>query len=315
MKAAIVERAGAAPVYGDFREPRPGPSQCLVRMRAAALSHLTRMRASGTHYSAAATLPFVPGADGVGERDDGRLVHVLLPEAPFGTMAELCVVDTARCVVLPDGLDAVAAAALAIPAMSSWAALRERARLVEGETVLVNGATGASGRVAVQIARHLGAARVIGTGRNEAVLAELSALGMDDAIRLGDDRDALSAAFEQAFGRGVDIVLDYLWGPSAEGLIAAAAKAGPVGRPIRFVQIGSIGGATIPMPAAPLRSSPLQLMGSGLGSVPLPRLVDAIDGALRAAASEGFRVPARPVDLSEVGSQWSMDGTRTVFTM
>lgn len=313
MKAAIVRGAGLAPVYGDFADPLAAEDECRVRVTAAALNPLSRARASGTHYSTSGGFPFVAGVDGVGRRDDGERVYFLLPRAPYGAMAEATVVAAAQCIALPDDIDDVTAAAIANPGMSSWAALTERAHLVAGETVLINGATGASGSLAVRIARHLGAKRVVATGRDAAAL---DAVGADDTVVLGPDGTALEARFREVFAGGVDVVLDYLWGASAERMLAAAAKAGPAGRPMRFVQIGTASGAEIALPGAALRSSSLVLMGSGIGSVPLARLVAAIDGVLHAATAGGFALPSRAVPLADVERAWADDsGERLVFTM
>ena len=313
MKAAIVVEAGRPPVHGDFRDPVAAAGQQLVRVTAAAISHVTRSRASGSHYSADGALHFVPGIDGCGVAQDGRRVYFLLPEPPFGAMAEAAVVDDARCLALPQDLSDEAAAAMAIPGMSSWAALVERAHLRAGETVLVNGATGASGRLAIQVARHLGAGRVIATGRRTQAFDELRQLGADATIALTDDRDALEQAFRQAFSAGVDVVLDYLWGASAETLLVAAAKAGREAVPIRFVQIGSIAGANITLPGAALRSSALQLMGSGIGSIPLSRMFEAVRGVLQAAPSAGFRIATESMPLADVTTAWAAaDGGRRI---
>ena len=313
MKAAIVRAAGATPVYGDFAEPRPTEALARVTVTAAALSPITRARASGRHYSASAAFPFVPGIDGVGLADDGRRVYFALPEAPHGALAEQTLVPVDRCVDLPDDLDDVTAAAIANPGLSSWAALTERAKLKPGETVLVNGATGASGRLAVRIARHLGAGRVIATGRNAAVLAEL---GADAIIPLGSDAEALERRLMPVFAEGVDVVLDYLWGTSAERLLIAAAKAGRDAVPLRFVEIGSASGDAIALPGAVLRASAIELMGSGIGSIPVDRLMAATGALLRAAASAGLTAAARPVPLSDVERVWAEpdDGRRIVFT-
>ncbi|HET6473663.1 MAG TPA: zinc-binding alcohol dehydrogenase family protein [Pseudomonadales bacterium] len=304
MKAAIVVEAGRHPVYGDFRDPTPAPGKRIVRVTASAISHLTKGRAGGAHYSADAKPPFVPGVDGVGVTDDGQRVYFAMPEAPFGGMAERCLVDERRCFAIPDDLDDVVAAAMANAAMSSWAALVERAQLRAGETVLVNGATGSSGRLAIQIAKHLGAAKVIATGRRTETFDDLRRLGADATIALGD-RDALEAAFMREFAQRIDVVLDYVWGASAETALIAAAKAGPDGVPIRFVQIGSIGGTNVSLPGAVLRSSALQLMGSGIGSVPLPKLLGSIRAALTVAPSAGFEIATRALPLREVANAWA----------
>ncbi|MDG2535966.1 zinc-binding alcohol dehydrogenase family protein [Sphingomonas sp. HITSZ_GF] len=313
MKAAIVAQAGQnAPVLGDFEAPVAGADEAIVQVDAAAISPLVRARAAGTHYSSRGQFPFVAGVDGVGRLDDGRRVAFALPRAPYGSMAERVPVPLAHIVPLPDGLDAVAAAALINPGMSSWAALTERARLARGETVLINGATGAAGSLAVQVARHLGAARVIATGRNQAALA---ALGADATILLDGDGDALETQFKAEFARGIDVVIDYLWGPSAERLLIAGAKAGPDAVPIRFVQVGSVGGGEINLPGAVLRSSAIELMGSGIGSIPLARLVASIGGVLGAAASDGFTLPARAMPLAEVAKAWALERERVVLTL
>ena len=307
MKAAIVVEAGRVPVYGDFRDPVPTAGKTVVRVTASAVSHLTKGRAAGAHYSADTKPPFIPGVDGVGVTDAGRRVYFVLPESPFGGMAERCLVDDRNLVPIPNALSDVTAAAMANPGMSSCAALVERAHLRPGETVLINGATGSSGRLAIQIAKHLGAARVIATGRRTESFDDLRRLGADSTLALGDDRDALETAFKREFAQRVDVVLDYLWGVTAETLLIAAAKAGPDGVPIRFVQIGSISGGNIELPAAALRSSALELMGSGIGSVAFPRLLDAIRRVLDAAPAAGFEVATAAMPLAEVTNAWRDD--------
>jgi NADPH:quinone reductase-like Zn-dependent oxidoreductase len=305
MKAAIVVEAGATPVYGDFREPVPGPGEVRVAVRAAALSELVKSRASGRHYSGSTPPPFVVGIDGVGVLDDGRRVYFALPSAPFGSMSERTIVRRPLCVPVPDNLDSVRAAALANPGISSWAALKERAHLAPGESVLVNGATGTAGRLALGIAKHLGARRVIATGRDADALHALRGAGADVAIPLGDGGDAFEAAVQEQFeGDGVDVVLDYLWGPSAERILVAAAKAGRDPVPVRFVQIGAVSAPTITLPSAVLRSSSIELMGSGLGSVPVDRLASSVGELLRAAVTRRFTVETRAVPLSEVAQVW-----------
>jgi NADPH:quinone reductase-like Zn-dependent oxidoreductase len=317
MKAAVVLGAGQTPVYGDFSEPHPAAHEVRIAVSAAAISPIVRGRASGSHYSSHSRFPFVVGIDGVGRLEDGSRVYFVLPEAPHGSMAQRTVVASAQCVALPDALDDVTAAAIANPGMSSWAAYTERAKLKAGETVLVNGATGAAGRLAVQIARHLGAKKVIATGRNADTLASVAALGADVTILLTGDEAALETRFKEQFAQGVDVVVDYLWGRSAELLLAAGAKAGADAVPIRFIQIGSASGADITLPSAALRSSAIELMGSGIGSVSLEHLVRSVAGVLQAAVPGGFKVATRAVPLPEVESVWSSDdGTRrTVLTL
>jgi NADPH:quinone reductase-like Zn-dependent oxidoreductase len=316
MKAAVILGAGQMPVYGDFAEPQPAAGESRVTVTAAAISHVVKSRASGAHYSSSGQFPLVVGIDGVGRLDDGRRVYFVLPKAPYGSMAERTVVSSKQCLVLPDQLDDVTAAAIANPGMSSWAAYTERVRLKAGETVLVNGATGTAGRLAVQIAKHLGAKKVIATGRNADALKSVAALGADVTIPL-EDEVALEGAFKEQFAEGVDVVIDYLWGRSAERLLIAGAKAGPEAVPIRFVQIGSVSGSNITLPSAVLRSSAIELMGCGIGSVPLDRLFAAIGGLMQATIPAGFQIETTPVPLSEVERTWPNDDStrRTVFTV
>lgn len=317
MKAAIVQGAGQAPVFRDFEEPVPTEGENRIAVTAAAVSQNVKSRASGRHYSSTDQFPFVVGIDGVGRRDDGRRVYFVMPRAPFGSMAERTVAPSAHCVALPDDLDDTTAAAIASPGMSSWAALSDRARFRPGETVLVNGATGTAGRLAVQIARYRGAGKIIATGRNVDALRQVEALGADVTIPLVEDEDALEARFKVQFAQRVDVVIDYLWGKSAERLLIAGAKVGADAVPIRFVQVGSVGGQEIALPSAVLRASAIELMGSGIGSIPLDRLVAAIGELLQATVPGGFRIAFQPVLLSDFEQAWQKDDSicRTVFTL
>ena len=238
----------------------------------------------------------------MGRLEDGSRVYFILPRAPYGSMAERAVVPASQCLPLPDGLDDVTAAAIANPGMSSWAAYTERAKLKAGETVLVNGATGTSGRLAVQIAKHFGAKKVIATGRNIDALGSLAALGADVTIPLVGSDAELEQKFKQQFAEGVDVVIDYLWGNSAERLLIAGAKAGAEGVPIRFVQIGSLSGTDITLPSAVLRSSAIELMGSGI--VQRPARTPG-QGRRRIAASDTSR------RLSDRGQSRPAVGRRT----
>ncbi|MBV8165087.1 MAG: zinc-binding alcohol dehydrogenase family protein [Candidatus Eremiobacteraeota bacterium] len=308
MKAAVVTEPGRAPVYADFQTPQPQQGSLLIRVTAAAITQLAKLRADGKHYSDRPTYPFIAGVDGTGITEDGRRVYFMLPDPPFGSMAECCVISEKKCIPLPDGLSDVKAAAMANPGMSSWPSLIARAHLRKGETVLVNGASGTSGRLAIVIAKHLGAQRVIATARRTNVFDELKRLGADETVALTSDTAALKEAFETVMQRGVDVVLDYLWGPSAEAIIAAAHR-GPQGVPIRFVQVGSMSGESIELPAAALRSSSLQLIGSGIGSLSFADVGAAISDLFKATCSAEFPISVASIPLSDVTKAWSMTET------
>jgi NADPH:quinone reductase-like Zn-dependent oxidoreductase len=319
MKAAIVTAAGKTPIYADFEKPVAKEGEQLIAVRASALSNLTKSRASGAHYSATGIYPAIAGTDGVGITPDGRRVYFAMPEAPFGSMAEFCPSNTRRLVDIPDSLDDVTAAAIANPGMSAWASLVERANLVTGETVLINGATGAAGRVAVQLAKYLGAAKVIVTGRNAVELEHLKNIGADVAIpfTLPSEAEDFEKALKDAFTSGIDIVIDYLWGDSAKTILSALAKT--IGDcPARFIQVGTAGGeAEIALAGTALRSSAIVLMGSGIGSVGRGALLQSIKSVFEAVGPAKIQVATSVVPLCDVEKTWEKASgqPRLVYTI
>jgi NADPH:quinone reductase-like Zn-dependent oxidoreductase len=324
MKAAIITAAGKTPVYGDFAEPVARAGEEIITVSASALSRFSKSRSSGSHYSSDGGFPAVAGADGVGRTEDGRRVYFALPEAPYGTLAEKSLVRSEQCVPIPEDLDDITAAAIANPGMSAWVGLVERAHLQSGETVLVNGATGTAGRLAVQLAKYLGAGKVIASGRNAEELEEVKTLGADVVIpfALGALHPSGAKQYEKAlvehFADGIDIVIDYLWGESAKAVIVAIAKAVEDATPVRFVHVGGASGEeNIDLPGAALRSSAILLMGSGVKSVRMSVLLDAIRNVFEAVAPANLRIATKPVPLSEIESSWenAPGKPRVVFTI
>lgn len=314
MKAAVVFEPAIGPVYADFATPQAGPGQHLVRVTASAISHVVKSRASGKHYSFDGTLPFIAGIDGTGVTEEGQRVYFAFPPAPWGSMAEFVPVDANLCLPLPDGLDDATAAAMANPGMSAWASLITRAQFQPGETVLINGATGSAGQLAVQIARYRGAGKIIVTGRNPQVLAQLDA---DVRVLLSDDATLIAQQLADLAAQQIDVVIDYLWGQSALAILTALAKHTPGQTPVRYVQVGSLSGADIALPSAVLRSSPIILMGSGIGSLSLTQLIQATGEMLHAAVPGGFTIATTPARLDDVAEAWSQDDSkkRTLFVM
>jgi NADPH2:quinone reductase len=222
------------------------------------------------------------------------------------------------CLPLPDGIDDVTAAGIANPAMSSWVALTARAKFAAGESVLILGATGVAGQLAVQIAKRLGARRVIAVGRNPQALEKLRDLGADATVSLDQDHGALVSAFRREWAEsGVDVVLDYLWGSPAESLLQAIAQKGltHAAARIRFVQIGSSAGGTLSLPAATLRSSGLELLGSGFGSASLDQIRQVLAEFFQAAAQTPFEFTSKTAPLRDVEALWNSpeQGVRLVF--
>lgn len=318
MKAAIVRGPNQTPVYGEFEEPTPQDGLTVVRVAASALSNVTRARAAGSHYSTTGGFPLVPGIDGVGRTESGTRVGFLLPEAPFGGMAEKTLVREALCLPVPDDVGDVLAAAIINPGQSPIGALRTRAALQRGENVLINGATGTTGQIAVQIAKHLGADRVVATGRSSDALARLVELGADATVDLTDDDDVIqdSLAAHLADG-GIDIVLDYLSGPPAETVMAAVAGSHKAAKPVRYVIAGTAAGASTSVPTSVLGSTPLLLMGAGIGAVRVPDIVQAAADALQIAGSANLQIALTEIPLAQVEEAWVADHARSrvVFTI
>jgi NADPH:quinone reductase-like Zn-dependent oxidoreductase len=315
MNAAVVTSFDEAPHFQRVEVPRPkNDDDVLVEVLAAGLHPRVRSGAAGRHYTSTGKLPMVPGIDGVGRRADGKCVYFLLDDDAGGSMAEKTVVDQKRAVELPADVDFVKVAAAMNPAMSSWVTLRRRAPLEAGQSVLVLGATGNAGAMAVQVAKRLGAARVIGAGRDRARLEALA--GADGTVQLTDDLDVTARALAGT-AANVDIVLDYLWGlPAQRAMIALLTERAERSKLLSWVQIGSVAGATIELASVALRSANLRLMGTGQGSVSpagylaeLPALVDEIN-------SGALKIGANAVPLADVEQVWAAavpPGTRTVF--
>ncbi|HEX4020407.1 MAG TPA: zinc-binding alcohol dehydrogenase family protein [Acidobacteriaceae bacterium] len=318
MNAAVVTAFDAPPRYTSFADPIAAEGERLVHVTAAGLHQIVKSLANGTHYGSTGELPFIPGVDGVGRLEDGTRVYFGVSRSPYGTFAERGLAASWMCLPLPEKLDDVTAAGMANPGMSSWAALMARAKFVAGESVLILGATGVAGQLAVQIAKRLGARRVIAAGRNPEALEKLKELGADAVISLEQEHEALVAAFRRAWAEdGVDIVLDYLWGQPAECLLEAIAQKGlqHTASRVRFVQIGSSAGRTISLPGATLRSSGLELLGSGFGSASLDQLREAIAALFKAAATKPFQMHIKSAPLRDVEALWNSpeQGTRLVF--
>jgi NADPH:quinone reductase-like Zn-dependent oxidoreductase len=318
MKAAVVEKFGAAPKFRDFAEPVAQAGEKLVRVTAAGLHPIVKGLAAGTHYASAEGLPFIAGVDGVGKLENGQRVYFGTWRKPYGTFAEIAPAPEWLALNLPDGLPDETAAALANPGMSSWAALKYRARFQAGESVVILGATGVAGRLAVQIAKRLGARRVVACGRNAATLEDCKANGADVTISLSQHHDAVVAALRNEFVEpGVDVVLDYLWGAPAQAAFEAMLTKGGDRKSgnTRYVQIGESAGSKLELAASVLRSSGVEIMGSGFGSVELKDIMKAVGEFLAGAAEKPFTMKIEQVPLGDVESAWSRkeEGVRIVF--
>ncbi|MCJ1715881.1 zinc-binding alcohol dehydrogenase family protein [Curtobacterium sp. VKM Ac-2922] len=303
MHAAVVTHFDTAPTWTTFQDPTPTADQVLVDVVAAGLHPRVRSQASGSHYTSDGALPLVPGVDGVGRFPDGTLRYFAVQSDTRGSMAERVAVDPRASVVLPDGTDPVTVAAGTNPVMSSWVALRQRIVFPAGARVLVLGATGASGRAAIQVAKHLGASRVVASGRDPRRLATLAALEADAVVPL-DDVAALAAAASD-----VDVVLDYVWGaPTASAMAAIVTARRARGDRLDWIAIGSTAGPEAVIPSAALRASGLTVVGSGQGSVGIGGFVAELPGIVRAIADGTIAVDATAVPMAGVARAWAGQG-------
>jgi NADPH:quinone reductase-like Zn-dependent oxidoreductase len=319
MHAAVVNAFDTPPTYQEIPTPTTQTDdEVLIDVFAAGLHPRMRSQAAGSHYTSSGELPLVPGIDGVGRGPDGALRYFVLPDTVAGSMAgamaEHTIINPRRSVVLPDDADPVLIAAAMNPAMSSWVALRRRITFQPGQSVLILGATGSSGQLAVQVAKRLGADHVIGTGRRPDQLAALQELGADATVCLDGTADSAHRLGQVA--HDVDVI-DYLWGqPTVDAMVAIVTNRTDPGRPLTWIEIGSVAGPTAMIPSAAFRAARLTLVGSGQGSVPTRDIVAELPGLAVEIAGGAFRIDARAVPLFDVETAWKeTDSTqRIVFT-
>lgn len=315
MKAAVIHEIGGTPRAEDTATPAPGPGEVLLRVLAAPINAVDKSRVAGTHYSRP-PVPSIAGWLGAGELADGR--HVLFMNMDAGSMAEQVAVEEKRLIPIPDGLDPAVAAAAFNPGMSAWWAVNQRGPVEPGSTVLIQGATGVTGKLAVQLARLRGAGRIVGTGRNPAALAELLELGADAVIRVDQPDEALAAAYREHAGDGWDLVIDYLWGRPTEVLIKTLIRHDAEGRSLytRLVEVGAMAGPDVALPASALRSAGLEIVGMGTGTAGgRDGLMSAIGEFYELLRTGAIRVDIERVPLDQVADVWHREhgGRRLVL--
>lgn len=323
MKAAQIDALGEVPHLANVPEPEPEEGRPVARVRAAAVKNIERMLAAGTHYgSSGMPMPARLGLDAVVELHGGRLAYAGATP-PEGTMAERVSVDPTQIVELPPGFDVSTAAALPNAAVSAWFALEYAGALRSDQKVLILGATGITGGLAVQLARHrFGAASVVAAGRDEHRLQALRELGADATLRIseaGVRGSSNGSRAETAFSETVrsshterpfDLVLDFLWGPPAEQVLHAFenSELDAAFHRTRYVQIGEMAGPTLELPASVLRSAGVELVGQGAGSVPPEAFArihsEIIPQVLRDAADGALAIDTVDYPLADVESAW-----------
>jgi NADPH2:quinone reductase len=309
MHAAVLHSLGKAPQYEQFPKPVAGDGEVIVHVHAASLKPVDKQLAGGSHFASPRQLPVVCGSDGVGHLDDGQRVFFGGVRPPYGAMAERTIVPQAFTFPVPENVDDETAAALPNPAISAWLSLAYRARLAKGENVLILGATGVTGKLAVQIARLLGAARVVAAGRNQKALSTLHDLGADATISLTLAEAELSEPFVREAGQsGFQVVIDYVWGRPAEAFLTAITRKefAVIKSETRFVQVGESAAPTITLPAAVLRSTALTIMGTA-GIPPRDALVEAFQQVMAHAAKGELHIETERVPLADIERAWQSD--------
>jgi NADPH:quinone reductase-like Zn-dependent oxidoreductase len=322
VRAAVLQTPGQAPVFGEHPDPGGMPGQTVVRTTAASIVPLDLLCASGTSYFGRPTVPYVPGTQGVGvvEQSDshatGTRVFVVTTAGMLpgdGSLAERCAVPDDAAVPVPDGVSDREAAALGMSAVAAWIALTERGRLQPGERVLVLGAGGAVGQVAVAAAKVLGAGRVVAVCRSEEAQERARARGADQVVPLEGDADHLTARFQDAVGGAVDVVVDPVFGAAAT---AASRVLAPRGR---LVNLGGASGDVAEFSSAVLRSRTAEVLGYTNAALTAEQRRGALDAVFRHAADGRLAVAHEVVPLSEVEQAWRRQaggraGMRLVLT-
>jgi NADPH:quinone reductase-like Zn-dependent oxidoreductase len=295
MRAAVLQEYGA-PVAGEFEEPSAESDQAVLDVLAAGLNPVDVAICAGRFYAGKPPLPSVAGREGVGMLDGAR-VYFDAPLAPFGSMAERALVDPSHTYPVPDGVEDGVAVALGISGLAAWLALTWRAELKPSEHVLVLGASGVLGQIAVQASKLLGAARVVAAARSQEGLARCLELGADAAVRLGESDDLPAALADAGDGR-IDVVVDPLFGEP----FVAAVNAASFGA--RIIQVGAGAGAEATVPSAAIRGKMLEIKGHTNFAAPPEVKREAYRRLAEAAAAGEIQVGVDPFPLDQVGEAW-----------
>lgn len=305
MKAAVVNQQGILPVIETIDIPTTiAEDDLLLTVKASALTMVSKGFSLGSHYSSHDTFPKDAGMEGIGEATTGERFYFNGLKGAYDTLAEQTLVDKHQTVKVPTELDTITAAAIANPGMSSYAALVHSAKITENDVVLVNGATGTAGTLAVKMAYALGAKKVIALGRNK---DSLKLAGADVYLSTSDYQDKDQSQYIADLGdiiSDVTIVLDYLWGKPAEQIMRALYQFSNRRSEIRYVQIGTLASPTIDIPGALLRSTKFTLLGSGMGSLGAKELVSSIQQVFELAVTNHWNVPTISFDLDHIQDAW-----------
>lgn len=296
MRAAVIRISGGTPALEQFADPQPGPGLSVGTLVAAALNPLDLALVNGQIPVRRLQPPYVAGYEAVVQLGDGTRCYLGGPPAPYGALAELVPVPDSASFPVPAGVDPGLAAALGVAGLVGWVSLDYRAHLQAGETVLVLGAGGAAGQLAMQSARLLGASRVVGAARGKA-LEQAADRGADAVVDLADGQ-AVDAGLATAAPGGYDVIVDFLWG----GVAPHAMDHANVGA--RYVQVGNSAGPTSVVTAAAIRNKSLTLVGQGTVGTPAEVRRSAYARLMQHAAGGEITLDLEQTQLDDISQTW-----------
>jgi len=306
IEAAVMRKYGTPPEFACFdAPPPPSDGQLLVEVEAGGLNPVDIALSEQTYYLPSPPLPYIPGLEAVGRViasaaagvASGDRVYVDLPAMPHGTFAPRTLAHAASALPVPDGADAALACALGIAGLAAFASLDYRAKLRPEEKVVVLGATGVVGAIAVQAARLLGARSIVAVGRNRERLAATRELGATATAAIGEDD--LTETIREATGGGADVVVDTLCGAPAEAALEAMAING------RLVQLGRSAGEVMEVKSATVRGKALSIIGHANALTPPDVRRRSREWLLRHATAGELRVELDRIPLSAVADAWA----------
>ena len=296
MKAAVITGYGDPPEYQDAEPPEAADDTELVEIELAGLNPVDIAIASGKFDSGSPPLPYVTGKEAIGRDGDGRRIWFDEARYPSGSLAEITAINLGSGIEVPEGIASEQAIAFGIAGMAAWLALDWRGGLTEGETVVINGASGSVGQIAIQAARLLGAGRVVGTARSETGREKVAELGADAVVDTGSD--SLADHLKEATGGGADLVLDNLWGPTAGPVIDAMNPRG------RLIQVGNSAGPQADLMAGRLRGGLIDIRGHRNFWAPREERVEAFQEMCRHSIDGNLTIDVEVVPLADVADAW-----------
>ena len=294
MRAAVIEKYGEAPVVKEVPAPDSG---AIVEVIGAPVNPVDISIATGKFYAGSPPLPYVPGGEGIGRLSAGGQRVYFRAALPNGAMAERSV-TSGQTVPLPESLNVGVAAALGTPGIAAYCGLTNRAQLQKGETVLILGASGVLGTIAVQAARLLGAGRVVAGARDPKALEQLKGLGADATVDL-NNLEGLTERIKEASGGQLQVVIDPVWG--APG-VAALAALSPFGR---FVQLGASAGQEATVNSGLIRGQYRSILGYTSFLLPWEEQAKAYKMLADWAAAGKLKVQHEIVPLDRAADAWA----------